>query len=304
MINYPDDLKIGDTVWVVSPSYAPDNEKLSQGIETLKSWGLIVKMGSAATCNDHLPFGGSDAQRCADLQKALDDYNAKAIFMSRGGYGMGKIIDQLNLAQFLKRPKWIVGYSDITTLLSHLFVHGCSSIHSIMPAGFHKEGIGESISSLKDLLFGKEVVLGFPRSNYNKGGNVRGKLIGGNLSILTNLIGTRSDIDFEGKVLFIEEVGEPLYKIDRMLLQLKRSGKLGQLKGLLIGQFTELGGNDMYIHKNVEELILSYVQEYSYPVVFNFPAGHDVPNMPLMIGAEIEVAKSGDKIVYKQLKRQ
>ncbi len=281
-------LKQGDTIGIVAPARKVSAEELAPAINILESWGLKIKTGkNIFSVQDQ--FAGSDAQRTADYQDMLDDTEVKAIISARGGYGSVRIIDALNFSSFKKNPKWIIGYSDVTVIHSHVHTHiGIETLHATMPISFNKDA--ESPSLLKKALFGEELSYSILSTPLNRKGESKGVLVGGNLSLLYALAATPSDIDTKGKILFLEDLDEYLYHIDRMMMQLKRSGKLSGLKGLIIGNFSDMKDNTIPFGKTAEEIILDAVKEYDYPVCFGFPAGHGIKNNPLYLGREVELS--------------
>jgi len=281
-------LKEGDTIGIVAPARKISAEELAPAIAILENWGLTVKLGRNIFAAQN-QFAGSDKQRAVDYQDMLDDKDVKAIISTRGGYGTVRIIDKLNFTLFKKNPKWIIGYSDVTVMHSHVHTNlGTETLHATMPINFNKDA--ESIKLLEKALFGKALNYITPWHKYNKTGTCKGVLVGGNLSLLYALAGTKSDINTEGKILFLEDLDEYLYHIDRMMIQLKRSGKLAGLRGLVVGDFSDMKDNTVPFGKTAEEIILDAVQEYKYPVCFGFPAGHGTKNYPLFLGREIELS--------------
>lgn len=282
-------LKTGDKVGIVSPAGKVQEKKVLSAIKFLESWGLDVCLGDHIFNSFH-QFSGTDAERTADLQKMLDDKEIKAIFSSRGGYGTIRIMDQLDFTGFKDSPKWIVGFSDITAL--HLYLNNIlntESIHAAMPSTFPENGIeNESIKSLNNILFKGSGFYKLPESNLNRFGKASAPLIGGNLSILYALSGTRFDMETKGKILFIEDVGEYLYHLDRMMMNLKLSGKLDHLEGLIVGGFSEIKDNEEPFGKTANEIIYESVKDYGFPVVFDFLAGHIDINLALIFGRNIE----------------
>ena len=278
----PSYLQPGDTVAVTCPA-----KKLPRNIEDavnlLESWGLNVILGETVNASWH-QFAGSDDLRTTDFQRFLDDPSVKAIFAARGGYGTIRIIDRLDFSGFKNRPKWIIGFSDITILHSHIqALYETESIHGQMPLTI-REGSEISLETLRKALFNKEFNYSYRSQANNRSGEADGILIGGNLSLLVMMAGSVSEQDYSGKILFLEDVGEYLYSIDRMMWNLKRSGKLNNLKGLIIGGFTELKDNDIPFGQTAEQIIMEHVKEFEYPVCFNFPAGHIQDNRALIFG--------------------
>lgn len=292
----PSLLKPNDVVAIVAPAWWVPNEKaiIEATTQKLRAWGLEVVVGNTIGAKDG-QFAGSEEVRLADVQTMLDDPNIKAIFALRGGHGCARIVDDLDFTNFLQHPKWVIGFSDITTL--HLQLHhiGAVSIHGVMPEHFPDPSYKSSIASLKTALFeGKATILAEPTSN-NRLGEAKAPVVGGNLIIICSNIGTQLDVDTKGKILVLEEVGEKFYTIDRLMVQLKRSGKLQHLAGLVIGGITDLQDKpEMPFGKTIEELILHHVAEYTYPVAFHMPISHEPPNMAFFHGAE------GNLVVTKE----
>jgi len=233
----------------------------------------------------------------------MDDTNIKAIFCARGGYGIGRIIDRLNFKKFKKNPKWIIGFSDITILQSHLFSHyKIASLHAPMAAAFNEgEFNNQYIQSLHDALIGRKANYITTGSEFNKKGKVSGTLVGGNLSLLAHLVGTSSDLKTKNKILFIEDVGEYIYNVDRMMYQLKRSGKLDELNGLIVGKFTEMKDTTTPFGQTTEEVIRDVVKEYDYPVCYDYPVSHEKENYALKIGIEYKLMVSASLAELKEL---
>jgi muramoyltetrapeptide carboxypeptidase len=282
MMTTPEYLSTGDRIAIVAPAGKIKQKTIDSAAETLKSWGLEVVFGKHLF-RDAFQYSATDDERLSDLQKALDDPSIKAVLCARGGYGTVRIIDRINFDRFKHAPKWIIGFSDITVLHAHIHSNlGIETIHSAMAAGIAEEG--PAPASLKALLFGLEQGYSFPCHRLSLPGRTTGTLIGGNLAILTGLLGSGSDVDTKGKILFIEEVGEHLYRIDRMMWSLKRAGKLDHLSGLLVGGMTDIPDAANEFGKDAYDIILEHVKEYKYPVCFNFPAGHQPDNRAMIFG--------------------
>jgi muramoyltetrapeptide carboxypeptidase len=294
----PPYLKKGDTIAITCPAGFMLKEKAQTCIETLQKWGLQVMVGKTLGSNSTNYFSGTDEERLHELQAMLDDKSINAILFGRGGYGVGRIIDQLDFTRFKKNPKWIIGYSDITVLHAHIFTNlKIATLHSPMAAAFNDGVAGEPyIQSIKKALFGKQTSYKCAIHPFNHIGEATGELVGGNLSLLAHLIGTKSDINTNNKILFIEDVGEYIYSIDRMLYQLKRSGKLSKLKGLIIGGFTDMKDTERPFGKTVYEAIHDLVKEYQYPICFQFPVSHSTENFALKVGGAYQL-KVGKKSV-------
>ena len=287
MIKQPAYLKKGDKIAIVCPAKKLPGS-IAPAIAILESWGLEVIIGKTVTA-DHHQFAGDDALRAADLQGFLDDSEIKAIIAGRGGYGTIRIIDELDFTRFNAQPKWIVGFSDITVLLSHLLADlNIQSIHGQMPYTFDK-ATPESLESLKNALFGTPVKYEYTSTFPGRNGTAEGVLIGGNLTLMVMLQGSVSEIDYTGKILFLEDVGEHEYSIDRMMRMLKRAGKLAKLKGLIVGAFNELAPESIPFGSSPEQIIWDIVKEYDYPVCFNFPVGHIDDNRAMALGRNVEL---------------
>lgn len=299
----PPYLKPGDVIGLVSPSSFIDNEKFQTAVALLKRLGYKVKPGKHAL-DQYYQFAGKDSDRAADFQEMLDDPDVKMIYCMRGGYGLVRIIDRLNFERFLQYPKWIVGYSDITLIQTHLLtLYGIESIHGIMPFNFPECGTTcPAIDKLFTLLSGKNLAYRLPAHPLNTEGIGEGILIGGNLSILTSLMGSKSEPDTDGKILFLEEVNEKLYRLDRMMYTLKRSGKLDNLSGLIIGGLTEMTDSPEGFGQKPEEIVRDIIGNVNYPVCFGFPAGHISNNYPLIIGrwVKLEINDQSAKIDFQE----
>jgi len=290
----PPYLQKSDTIGIVAPARKIVPEEMELAIKTFKDWGLNVKLGKNLYGSQD-QYSGTDEQRAADLQEMLNDNDVKAVIAARGGYGMMRIIDKLNFSLFKKNPKWIVGFSDITVLHSHINQNiGVETLHAVMPINFGKSA--DAIESLRKALFGENLIYDFLKNPLNKGSDCNGVLMGGNLSLLYALKGSPSDIITDGKILFIEDLDEYLYHIDRMILSLKRADKLSELEGLLVGGMTDMRDNAIPFGKTPEEIILDAVKEYDFPVYFNFPAGHISNNMALYMGRRIQIMDEGESV--------
>ncbi|GEO09971.1 S66 peptidase family protein [Segetibacter aerophilus] len=302
MATIPPYLKKGDTIGIVCPAGYMPVEKIQTCMAVLMEWGYKVKAGNTIGSQFNY-FSGTDEQRLHDLQQMMDDDSVNAILCARGGYGVGRIIDGLNFKKFTKKPKWIIGFSDITVLHSHVYNrYKIASLHAPMAAAFNdNEHKNEFVQSLKLVLEGKKQKYTCAINPYNNTGTALGKLVGGNLSLLSHLVGTPSDINTDNKILFIEEVGEYIYNIDRMLYQLKRSRKLSKLAGLIIGGFTETKDTTIPFGKEVYEVIYEVVKEYDYPICFQFPVGHMKENYALKVGVDykLHVGKKKVELVEK-----
>jgi len=295
----PPYIQKGDTIAIVAPAGKLTNRKeiILQAKELVESWGLHVVYGK------HLfdaagHFSATDEQRADDFQKAMDNPNIKAIWAGRGGYGTVRILDKLDFTQFKKHPKWVIGYSDITALHSHLNTLGYETIHGMMGTslGDDPEKIIATIKSFKKAVFGEQLSYSLVSSKENKKGVAKGQLIGGNLSILTSMLGSQSQMNADGKILFIEEIGEYKYSIDRMLQSLKRAGFFNNCKGIIVGGISNIKVNSTKWGSSIEQLILDVVDEYDFPVLFHFPAGHEPDNRALIYGRTIEMSVTKEGI--------
>lgn len=282
----PPYLKKGDKIGIVACARKISTEELEPALKTLEQWGLKIEPGNNLFNAQH-QFAGNDDERAEDLQRFLDDPSIKAVIAARGGYGTLRIIDQLNFDRFRKHPKWVVGFSDITVLHSHIHTLHIETLHAKMLVNFAKHEPSSAL--LKRALFGDLSSYEIPSTAMNRRGTGEGTLVGGNLSLLYALNGSASDIDTRGKILFIEDLDEYLYHIDRMMLNLKRSGKLSHLKGLIVGGMSDMKDNTIPFGKNAEEIILDAVNEFDYPVCFDFPAGHVDNNVPLYLGRKVKL---------------
>jgi muramoyltetrapeptide carboxypeptidase len=291
-------LQKGDTVAIVSTARKISLGEITPAVDLLKSWGLKVILGNTIGLSEN-QYAGSDAERTEDFQAMLDNDDVKAIWCARGGYGTVRIIDQLNFTTFNSNSKWIIGYSDVTVLHSHLHNLGVVSLHATMPVNTSKN-TKKALKSLKKGLFGQKIDEKVNFSNKNKLGKGHGKLVGGNLSILYSMLGSKTSINTDDKILFIEDLDEYLYHLDRMIIGLKRSGFFDNLQGLIVGGMTQMHDNTIPFGKTAKEIILDAVSEYDFPVCFKFPAGHIDDNRALMLGAEVEleVANKGCQLTY------
>lgn len=297
-------LKAGDTVAIVAPSgiLKNRNREVEQAKQLLESWNLNVLVGAHVYKKaDH--FAGTDEERCEDFQKALDEPSIKAIWCARGGYGTVRILDKLDYTAFKTHPKWLIGYSDITALHNQIHIEGVESIHAIMCVSLTEdlEEIAESVASLKAAIFGAPLAYNLKASAYNRPGDTTAPLVGGNLTLLHTMLGSKTSIDVSGKILFIEEIGEYAYHIDRMLQSLKRAGYFENCKGVLVGDISKVRKNTTPWGKPVEQLVLDALSDYDFPIAFNMPAGHEDDNRALILGRtlRLDVKKTGSKLVFQ-----
>ncbi len=278
-------LSPGATIGITCPAGYVAHERVAHCVEVLQRWGFRVKLG-ATVGSEHHYFSGNDDARLQDLQAMLDDDGIDAILCGRGGYGTSRIIDRLDFSRFALRPKWICGFSDITVLHGHIHATlGTPTIHGPMCGAFTPDTDGAPhLESLRRALTGAAMRYSAPPHTRNRLGDAEGILVGGNLAILAHLSGSRSQMDTRGKILFVEDVGEYRYNLDRMLLNLKRAGMLDELAALVVGQFTESQDTERPFGQEVEDIIWDKVAEYDYPVCFDFPAGHAEVNYALRLG--------------------
>lgn len=294
----PPYLQKGDTIAIVAPAGILSNRKdvINQAKKLAESWGLHVIYGK------HLfdksgHFSATDAQRAEDFQKAMDNPNIKAIWAGRGGYGTVRILDRLDFTKFKKNPKWVIGYSDITALHSHIHNLGFETIHGMMGTslGDDAEKIVQTVASFKKSLFGQQLSYSIVSVKENRKGFGKGQLIGGNIALLASMLGSESEMNADGKILFIEEVGEYKYSIDRMLQSLKRAGFFEKCQGIIVGDISRIKTNSTKWGSSIEQLIYDVVAEYDFPILYKFPAGHEPDNRSLIFGRTIEmnVTKQG-----------
>ena len=288
----PNYLKAGDSIAIVATAgiLIKREEIIDEAKKLAESWGLKVFIGEHVF-NQNNHFAGTDEERASDFQKALDNPSIKAIWCARGGYGSMRILDKLDFTKFKAIPKWIVGYSDITAFHSHIHNFGIETIHAMMGTSllFDPEETKQSIETFRMALFGEELTYEISSSEYNKKGSAEGLLVGGNLSILQSMLGSESQLNTDDKILFIEEIGEYKYHIDRMLQSLKRAGYFNNCNGLIVGDMSNIKKNTTLWGSSIEQLILAVVKEYDFPVLFNFPAGHETDNRALILGKKIKM---------------
>ena len=283
----PPYLKEGDTVGIVAPARKVSPSEVEAFLNVLESWGLKWKTGRHLF-GKHFVFSGTDDERASDLQTMIDDTEVRAIFCARGGYGSVRTLQQVDFSSFEKDPKWLIGYSDITVFHSYINKFtGVETLHGMMPFNFARETDADSVDSLKKVLFGHAPEYEFPTHELNIEGEAEGELVGGNLALLCSLNGTILFPDMKNKILFIEEVDEYLYNIDRMFMNLSLSGTFNRVKALVIGDFTGIKDNEDPFGKDIYEIISEITDHYNIPVCFNFPAGHDLKNKTLIFGRKV-----------------
>lgn len=295
----PPNLKKGDTIAILATARKNLENNLKPAMDLLHSWGLEVVIGTTIGLNNN-QLAGTDQQRAEDFQHQLDDPKIKAIWCVKGGYGTVRMIDLVNFNKFKQNPKWIVGFSDVTVIHSYLTTLNIASIHGAMPITLAK-ATPETIESLRKALFGENLKYEIPFYSANRLGSTKGEIVGGNLSILYSLIGSNAQIDCKGKILFIEDIDEYLYHIDRMMMSLKRCGCFENLNGLVVGGMTKMRDNDIPWGKNANQIIQEVTKDYSFPILYNFPAGHFSDNRALIFGKQVslELDKENSKLIFE-----
>jgi len=294
----PPYLKKGDTIAIVATARKNIEDNLQPAISWLHNWGLEVVVGKTIGL-DHNQLAGTDEERAADFQAQLDNPNIKAIWCVRGGYGTVRMIDLLDFTKFKQNPKWIIGFSDVTVLHSHLNNLGFVSIHGIMPVS--AKATEEAKESLRKALFGEPLEYRITCDQMNRYGMAKGELVGGNLSILFSLLGSPSAVNCDSKILFIEDLDEYLYHIDRMMMNLKRNGCLENLKGIIVGGMTKMHDNEIPWGKNAIEIIDEVTKQYNIPIIYNFPAGHMADNHALILGKQVTLEANDleSKVIFE-----
>lgn len=279
----PPALQPDDVVAITCAARKMTLEELAPAVAVIESWGYKVMLGNTVG-KAHHQFGGTDLERATDMQQLLDDPSVKAIFSARGGYGTVRLVDRLDLTKFASQPKWLIGYSDITVLHAHLHGLGIASLHGSMPVNF-ATNTPEALATLQAALRGEVLHYHLAAHPLNRAGQGVGPLVGGNLSVLQSISASPSDVDTRGKILLLEDLDEYLYHIDRMMVQLDRAGKLAHLAGLVVGGMTDMKDNTVPFGQTAYEIVKQRVAQYSYPVCFDFPAGHVPDNRALVTGA-------------------
>lgn len=288
MLLRPPALQAGDSIYLLSTARKISLEELQPAIKTFESWGLNVIIGKTIGAEDR-QFAGNDVLRTQDFQTALDDKNVRAIICARGGYGTVRMMDALNYDEFMKHPKWIVGFSDVTYLHVHISNSiGIQTLHATMPFSF-ENNTPEAIETMRKELFGIKNDYHVSAHPLNRFGHAQGILIGGNLSILYSITGTKSGMNTSGKILFLEDLDEYLYHVDRMMMNLKRSGKLHDLAAVVVGGFTAMKDNKVAFGCTAYEIIAEHLSEYNYPVCYDFPGGHVADNRALVMGRKYQL---------------
>lgn len=295
----PEFLKKGDVVGILATARKTDVESLKPAIKLLESWGLQVIVGKTIGKEEN-QLAGPDWLRATDFQEMLDNPKVKAIWGAKGGYGTVRIIDRIDFANFQKNPKWIAGFSDMTVLHSHINNMGIETIHSFMALNAGTAN-PEVLDSFKKALFGEKLSYTIPVHPFNVNGKAKGEIVGGNLSVLYSIMGSKSEIDYHDKILFIEDLDEYLYHIDRMLMNLKRNGYFNGLKAVIVGGMTSMNDNEIPWGKDALQIIKDVLKDYKFPIIYNFPAGHIKDNRTLILGktVSVEVDEKGSKVSFE-----
>jgi muramoyltetrapeptide carboxypeptidase len=295
MILTPSPLQKGDTIAIVAPAKRIEAKHVTYAKSFLEKAGYNVLVGKHCL-GEHYYFSGTIEQRLHDMQEAVDDPSVKAILCARGGYGCVQLVDRIDWSRFVEQPKWVIGFSDVTVFHAHLQAMGCPSIHATMPLNF-QENSSEALNTLLKALGSESYSISSPFSPFNVLGNISGNLLGGNLAVLTSLIGTNDQPDFTNGILFVEEVGEPLYSIDRMFYSLQKTGILKQLRGVIVGGMTSLKDSEIPYGSSLEEIVLEHLRDLNIPVCFDFPAGHISDNRALLLGTQATLKVSSSETV-------
>jgi muramoyltetrapeptide carboxypeptidase len=300
---FPPYLKNGDTVGLVCPAGFMPAEKILSCVHALKSWGFRVRIGKTVGGNSANYFSGTDRERLEDLQEMLDDEEVSAILFGRGGYGLSRIIDQISFKKFRKSPKWILGYSDISLLHAHIYSnYEIATVHSAMAGAFQDAGPDDQyIRSIRDLLTGERMKYSCDPHPFNRKGEAEGILMGGNLTLLAHAVGGSSDFKTKGLILFMEDIGEYLYNVDRMLHQLKAAGKFQKPEAIIIGSFSDLKDTERPFGQDAYEIIRDMFSAYDYPVCYGFPVGHVKENVALKCGAEYMLKVGKERVVLEEI---
>jgi muramoyltetrapeptide carboxypeptidase len=299
IMKIPPYLTKGDTVGILATARKIDMEPLKPAIKLLEGWGLHVVVGKTVGLDNH-QLAGPDWQRATDLQQMLDNPAIKAIWCAKGGYGTVRIIDRIDFTNFKKKPKWFIGFSDATVLHSHINNMDIATLHGLMCISVPNAS-AQAMETFKKALFGEKLEYSIPKHAFNKAGKATGELVGGNLSVLYSIVGSKSEVDYKGKILFIEDLDEYLYHIDRMMMNLERNGYFKNVKGIIIGGMTKMRDNDIPWGHDALEIIKDITSEYKIPICFNFPAGHIPDNRALPLGKVVtmEVTATGTKLSFE-----
>lgn len=297
----PPFLKHGDTIGIAAPGRKVPREIIQESLAIFQSWGVHVRLATNLFSNNHSYLAGTDRERLADFQELINNKSVNAILCARGGYGSSRFIDQLDFSPLKTNPKWIAGFSDVTALHLKLYSLGIQSIHATMPVLFSKPDSVDSVASLQKILFGEVLPIQAKAHELNRPGSASGELIGGNLSLIVDSLRTSAEPDTTGKILVVEEVDEYRYKIDRMMNQLKRAGKLASLAGLIVGHLTDITDTELSFGETAQAIILNAVSEYQFPVAFNFPTGHENPNLAWRHGHLARLDVGHEKTILSEM---
>lgn len=305
-MTYPPKLKTGDVVGILAPARKISPGQLEGALKTIQHWGLKPLLAKNIFSSKHSYLAGSDEERREDFQNMITDPSVKAIFSARGGYGSTRIIEDIDFSPLKKRPKWIIGFSDVTAFHLRLTSMGIASIHGTMPIFFDQPEAHDSVESIQKILFDGSCHIDFGPEKLNRIGQTHAGVVGGNLSLIVDSLNTASEPDTREKILIVEEVDEYFYKLDRMFTQLRRSGKLKDLAGLVIGHMTEMKNSDLVFSETVGEIVMHAVRDYAYPVAFAFPSGHRNPNLAWIHGAPatLDVSLTKARLHYPNMYSQ
>jgi muramoyltetrapeptide carboxypeptidase len=300
---FPPRLKPGDSVGIVATARRVSASQMEPALKVLKSWGLKTELGTNIFSSSHSYLAGSDQQRLEDLQSFIDDPDIKAIFCARGGYGSTRILEDIDFGALKNNPKWIVGFSDITAFHLRLAAIDIASIHGTMPIFFGQPEAQDSVESLQKILFAGTCEITTTPVEHNRHGTAVAPIVGGNLSLVVDSLNTPSEPDTSGKILVLEEIDEYFYKLDRMFTQLRRTGKLLHLNGLIIGHMTDIKNPELAFGETVSQIVMHAVRDYAYPVAFSFPTGHENPNLAWVHGgtALLEVGATNVRLTYPNI---
>lgn len=293
----PEFLQKGDTVAILATARKIDETTLEPAKKLLESWGLNVVIGRSIGKEEN-QLAGPDWLRATDFQDMLDNPKIKAIWAAKGGYGTVRIIDRIDFTKFRKKPKWIVGFSDVTVLHSHINNMGIETLHAMMAVSA-KSASPDAIESLRKSLFGEKLEYHISPNERNKNGKAKGEIVGGNLSVLYSIMGSKSQVDYKGKILFIEDLDEYLYHIDRMMMNLKRNGWFDGVKAVIVGGMTEMNDNDIPWGKDAHAIIEDVLKDYKFPVIYGFPAGHIKDNRALILGKTVTIDANEKDVTVK-----
>lgn len=294
---FPPKLKSGDIVGLVAPARKISPLQVEPAIIVLESWGLTTRLGENIFSSNHSYLAGTDKERAKDFQSMIDDPDVKAIFCARGGYGSTRIIEDIDFTSLKRNPKWIIGFSDVTAFHLRLLSNGIASIHATMPIFYGRKESQRSVESIRKVLFDGHCEITSELSEFNRAGHTAAQVLGGNLSLLMDSLNTPSEPDLENKILIVEEVDEYFYKLDRMFTQLRRTGKLKGLAGLVIGHMTDIKNSDLDFGETVHDIVMHAVRDYQYPVAFSFPSGHHEPNHAWIQGGEATLDVTVNNVV-------